>query len=98
MLHIFTENQSDKNRLADLIRRQEGSSLNLYDVDKVVNSGVAPLNYNGSINSSGLMDYQLRSDYGWYQTYFKNIDLLDMETLNNQIYWCTLRITSETIL
>lgn len=98
LLHIFTENANDKNRIVDIIRLQQERTLDMYDINKVVKSGVYPLNYNGTKNSNGLMYFDLIRDYFWNKTYIRNINILDMESRNKNLYWCTIRLTSETIV
>lgn len=100
-LHIFTENASDKNKIVDVIRLQKESTIPMYDINKVVNSGVYSLDHKGSINPSGLMYHQLsdyNSPYFWRTFFIKDIEIMDMESKNKNIYWCTIRLTTETIL
>ncbi len=98
LLHVFTENPADKNRITDIIRLQKEVNVELYDISKVVKSGVYPIDHKGSKNTNGLMYYDLVSKYFWNKTYFKNVDILDMESVNKNLYWCTIRVTTETIL
>ena len=98
LLHVFTENGADKNRITDIIRLQKEMNIELYDIQKVVNSGVNPIDYRGAKNPNGLMYYDLVDKYFWNKTYIKDLAILDMESLNKNLHWCTIRITSETIL
>lgn len=98
LLHVFTESAIDKNRIVDIIRLQKERTIEMYDVQKVVNSGVNPIDYRGSKNPSGLMYYDLVDNYFWNKCYFKDISILDMESRNKNLYWCTIRLTSETIV
>ena len=73
----------------------------MYDINKVVNSGVYPLDHKGSINPTGLYYHELssgNSPYFWKNFYIKELDILDMESRNKNIYWCTLRLTTETLI
>jgi len=97
LLHIFTENSVDKNRICDIIRLQKDQIISLYDINKVVNSGVQPLNYNGSVNPNRLPYTELLSDYCWNKTMFTDFGFIDMESKNKNLYWCIIRLTSETI-
>ena len=98
LLHVFAENAADKNRITDIIRLQKEMNIELYDINKVVKSGVSPIDYRGSKNPNGLMYFDLVKNYRWNKTYLKNIAILDMESVNKNLHWCTIRITSETIL
>lgn len=97
LLHVFTENSVDKNRICDIIRLQKDQIISLYDINKVVNFGVQPLNYDGSVNPNGLSYTELLSNYCWNKTMFKDFGFIDMESKNKNLYWCIIRLTSETI-
>jgi hypothetical protein len=100
LLHVFAENASDKNKIIDVIRLQKEKTIWLYDINKVVNNSVNPLDYKGSINPSGKTYPYLVSDetYRWHKCYFKEVSLMDMETVNKNLYWCTIRLTTEVII
>ena len=100
LLHVFAENGIDKNRICDIIRLQKDKTICLYDQNKVVNSGVNPLNWDGSINHNGLNYPNLvtNNDYIFAKCFFKDIKLMDMESRNKNLYWCTIRVTTEVIL
>jgi len=97
LLHVFTENSHDKQRIADIIRLQKGQCIKLYDINKVVNSGVNCLNYDGSLNHNRIQYDGLIKDYFWKSSYIQDIKIIDMQNKNKNLYWCTLRITSQTI-
>lgn len=100
LMHVFTENAGDRNKIADIMRLQKESTITLYDINKVVNSGIYSLNYQGEINSSGLGYYDLitNSAYRWNSSFIKDVQIIDMESRNKNIFWCTIRLTTETIL
>jgi hypothetical protein len=98
LIHVFTENAQDANKITDIIRLQKDKTIILYNINKVINSGVFPLNYDGSINNSGLCYPDLISNYRWHSCYFKEISVLTMESANKNLYWCTLRLTAQVII
>ena len=101
LLHVFTENGSDKNRITDILRLQKEGTIHMYDLNKVVNSGVYPLDYRGSINPLGSYYHELsveNSDYFWNNTFIKDVNIMDIESRNKNIYWCTIRLTTETLV
>ncbi len=101
LLHVFAENGAHKNRIVDILRLQKENTINMYDINKVVDSGVYPLDYRGSINPSGSSYHELssgNSPYFWKNFYIKELDILDMESRNKNIYWCTIRLTTETLI
>jgi hypothetical protein len=97
LLHIFTENPSDNHRIIDIIRLQKDKTIKLYDTNKIVQSGVFPLSYNGSLNNSGICYSTLIDQYFWKTCFFKEISVLSMESANKNLYWCTLRLTAQVI-
>ena len=100
LLHVFAENAHDKNRISDIIRLQKEKNIWLYDVNKVVNSGANPLNYRGEINNNGQVYCNLvtNPEYRWHKCYFKEISFSDMESVNKNLYWCTIRLTTQVII
>jgi hypothetical protein len=98
LLHIFTENKSDNNRIVDIVRLQKDKTILLYDTNKVAKSGVYSLNYNGSLNSNRICYSELLVNYYWNKCYFKEISVLNMESSNQNLFWCTVRVTSEVII
>jgi hypothetical protein len=100
LLHVFAENYHDKIKITDIIRFQKEKVIRLYDSLKVVKSGVNPLDHKGSLNINGknYSDLVNNPEYLWNKCFFKEISLLDMETGNKNLYWCTLRLTAEVIL
>lgn len=100
LLHIFSERASDKNTLADIIRLQKHKTIWMYDIKKLVSSGVNPLDYRGTTNPSGKIypDLVMDSNYRWYKCFFKDVNIMDMETANNSLFWCTIRLTTEVII
>jgi len=98
LLHVFTENKSDSNRIIDIIRLQKDKTILLYDTNKVAKSGVYPLNYNGSLNTNRMSYSGVLYNYYWNKCYFKEISVLNMESANTNLFWCTLRITTEVII
>lgn len=101
LLHVYTENINDLNSIMDIIRYQKEKMVQLYDIKKVVNSGVYGINANGSKNSSGLNYHQLINNptYSWNKMYIKDVSFLDIQKNNiSNSFWCIIRLTSEIIL
>jgi len=101
LLHIFAENYVEKNNIVDIIRLQKEKNLRLYDVNGVVSNKLYPLNPNGSKNVYGQNYDQLvgdSSDYLWRNAYINDVSVMDMESLNHNIYYSTIRLDVEIIL
>jgi hypothetical protein len=100
LLHVFTENGVDNNKIVDIIRLQQEKTIQMYDINKVVNSGYYAFNYNGSLNNDAKSYDILATDSGvmWHKCFFKNISVLNMESTNKNLYWCTIRLTAQVII
>lgn len=100
LLHIFTERAHEKNKLADIIRLQKEKTIILYDSTKVLHSGIYGIDHKGSKNINGKIypDIVSNSNFVWKSCFFKDISIIDMETSNNSFFWCTIRLTTETLI
>lgn len=100
LLHVFAENFQDQTKITDIIRFQKEKIIYLYDATKVVKSGVNPLDYKGSININGknYSDLVTNLNYRWNKCFFKDISFMNMESVNKNLYWCTIRLTTEVII
>lgn len=101
LLHIFTENINDRNTIMDILRMQKEKPLLLFDIKKVVASGLYGLNPNGSKNVNGLNYGQLTQnpDLIWNRLYIKDVNFIDMEqNATSNLFWCITRLTVEVIM
>lgn len=101
LLHIYTENINDANKLIDIIRLQKDNNILMYDIKKVVESGVYGLNYDGSKNINGLTYHQIidNNNLRWKNLYIKSTNIVDLQkNHSSNIVWCMLRVTCEVIL
>lgn len=98
LLYIFAESAIERNNLADIIRFQKERTLLTYDINRVIRDGVYPINFNGSVNNSGQCYNQLLTNYRGPNLFFKNITQMGMETYSKKLFWCILRITTQTII
>lgn len=99
LCHVFAENAHDKNKLADIIRLQKHKTIPLYDSIKLAKDAKYGLKYDGSINQSGLIypDFFTNVNYCSFKCFFKDIQIIDMESFNQNLFWCTIRLTTEVI-
>lgn len=100
LLYIFSDSAVERNNLCDKIRLQKEKTLRMYDINKIIKSGVYPLRYDGQINNSG-QNYQnllLNPDYSYLKLFIKDVNLLGLETYSKKLFWCILRLTTQTIL
>jgi|688.fasta_scaffold270616_1 hypothetical protein len=97
MLNILTESYSDRAIILDILVQQKDRPIYLYDINKVVNDGVYPLNYDGSINPSGLSytDLVENTDYKLTIVYIKKADVIDLNNYGQNLYIGNLRYRLE---
>lgn len=98
LLYIFGESIVESNNIADIIRFQKERTLLTYDINKVIKSGVYPINFDGSINNSGQSYGSLLVNHSGPQLFLKNITQIGMETYSKKLFWCILRVTTQTIM
>lgn len=100
LLYIFADSAIERNNLSDIIRLQKEKTLLMYDINKVIKNGVYPLNYDGQINNSGQNYTNLLSNpsYCYLKLFVKDVSLLGLESYSKKLFWCILRMTTQTIL
>lgn len=98
LLHIFTENNTHKNDILDILRLQNNKLLYLYDTNKT--KEVYGLDYKGVPKNNQLSYDNIINDnnYRWKSCYLYDMNILDIQNVNFDFGWCTLRVTSEIIL
>lgn len=101
LCHIFTENINDRNTIMDILRMQREKPVVLYDIKKIVSSGVYGLNANGSKNPNGLNYGQIlqNNEFIWNTMYIRDVNFINMEqNTTSNLFWCITRLTVEVIL
>lgn len=100
LLHVFTENAIDKQNIVDIIKLQKDKTIYLYDLKKVVKDQVYEINSNGSLNNNGKNYPALLGDsaYFWRYASVEDVKSIDNETLQNNLFYNTTRITIKTVL
>lgn len=101
LLHVYTETINEANTILDILRLQQDKVIILYDLNKVISSGLYGLMSDGSKNTNGLNYGQLVSDptLEWNRMLIKDISFIDMQknSISNFV-WCMIRLTSEIIV
>lgn len=74
VFYIISENNAMKKLLVDIVSLQKDKTIRMYSINNMIAEGKNPLNYDGTINSSGIRSYTAmvaESGDGGY--YFKNL-------------------------
>jgi hypothetical protein len=97
LLHVLAEHPSDRNRLCDIFTHQKDKKIYIFDINKVSDSGVWTVRFDGSINPSGLQYYQLVDEHiGYRKRSCDFVNTVSQEARNlGSIYIGTVRVTCE---
>lgn len=95
--YVLAETKNERNKILDILRLQQGITIQLYNTSDVVQSGVYPLEYNGDINPSGLMYPDLVSNFPWRTCLLKNVSLYEVESISPNFHQGLARATLEII-
>lgn len=100
LLYIFSDSAVERNNIIDMIRLQKEKNIYMYDINKVIKDGVYPITYTGQINNNGQNYISLLNNpaYSYRKLFIKNVNLMGMETYSKKLFWCILRLTTQTIL
>jgi hypothetical protein len=97
-LYVFANSAIERNNIVDMIRLQKEKTLLTYDINSVISNNAYPIHYNGSLNNNGQNYESLLISYPGNHLFIKNVDLMGLESYSKKIFWCILRLTTETIL
>ncbi len=98
IFNIVADTTKARNNLVDILRFEDDHTIKLFDTDRVVRSGAAPLDYRGMlINNSGMYP-NLVDRYTFTTATFQNVNLSESQSLNPYLYEGRIRATMELIL
>jgi len=99
LLHVLSDNSFQKNNIVDIVRIQEDREIWLYNTKEIINSGIYPINYDGSKNLTGQNYYNIvnNDDYRWLKCRFSNIEISEINFVNTRMYGSIIRVTNEII-
>lgn len=97
VFYVLAENKNDRNKLLDIIRLQQDSTLKLFDTNSVSQNDDFPLDYNGDIKSSSLMYPELIDQYFWRKCFIKNVNLVELDSKHINFHQGAARLTLEII-
>ena len=95
--YIFAENKSDRNKLLDIIRLQQDSTIILYNTNALAQDDNYPLDYNGDLKDNALMYPDIVSQYHWRKCLIKNISLFEIDSPIPNLHQGHVRATLEII-
>ncbi len=100
LIHVLSENKDDRDKINDIFNRQQGRYIYLYDINKLIESGTYPLNFDGSVNTGRLEYDQIlnNTDYRLMSTRFDNITVSEMKFYGLNLHGSTIQVDNELIL
>ncbi len=99
LVTVVSENKYERNIITDILSEQKHKTINLYDIDVLNKRNQNSLNYDGSLNESGLMYNQISADntLQWSKAYFKDVVTSEVETNNPNLHMSKVRFKAEVI-
>jgi hypothetical protein len=87
-LTVLAENKQERSNICDILNAQEDKVIKLFNISKVYNSGVYPLDNRGSLNPAGSMYCNLlqNPDYIWRNLEFDKIDVSNIDIKDHNLY------------
>lgn len=100
LLHIFTENYSERNNIIDIIRLQKEKFVRLYNINLVLQNKVYSLDRNGSININRIQYNNLCQEeaYFWKPAYILEVSVINYDNLGSSLFYSSVRLTTEVIV
>jgi hypothetical protein len=92
IFNVLTEYPSENSKLLDIIGYQQDKTIFLFDLNKLADSGVFPLDTYGSRVSNALMYPDLvaeNNSYRWRKAFFESIQLTQPTQVTPNFYWST---------
>jgi hypothetical protein len=99
LLHVLSDTPNQKNNIIDVIRLQEDRVIWLYNTKEIINSGIYPLNYNGSKNINGQNYYTIvnNPNYRWIRCQITDVNISEINFTNIRMYGSVIRLSNEII-
>lgn len=98
IITILSETSYDRNQIHDIVTYQWQKRIMGVDRYKLVNDKKYPLNYDGSVSSSGIQyPAMVSGDYAWKQIRFENVKSREV-LLPYPLVGCEIRLTCESDL
>jgi hypothetical protein len=95
--YVLAENKNDRNKILDIIRLQQDTTLQLYDTNLLAQNEKYPLDHNGDIKNTPLMYPNMVDQYPWRTCLMKNINLFELESPHVNFHQGMARATVEII-
>lgn len=95
--YILAENKNDRNKLLDILRLQQDSTIYLYNTNALAQDDKYPLDHNGNLKLNPLMYPNIVNNYRWRKCWIKDVSLFELESVNPNFHQGLCRMTVEII-
>lgn len=97
--HVVSQNKFERNNITDILRKLHDKTIWLYDQYELGKRNYNSLNYDGSVNSNGLVykDIVQNNDLRWRKAYFDSVNISAVETKTPNLHMSKVRFTIEVI-
>jgi hypothetical protein len=95
--YILAETKNDRNKLLDIIRLQQDSTIALFNTNSLARDDRYPLNYEGDIRGTPLMYPEIVDQYQWRRCWLKSVNLFEIDSPNPNLHQGMVRCTTEII-
>lgn len=95
--YVLAENKNDRNKLLDILRLQQDSTIWLYNTNTLAKDDNFPLDYNGDLKNSPLMYPNIVNQYKWRKCWIKNVSLFEIDSVHPNFHQGLARATIEII-
>lgn len=86
LLHVFTQNPSQRNALMDILLLQKDIVFWLYDINQIMKDNAYPITARGTINPEGLNYDIMSKEYKSHWCTIKNATMSELNTLSSSLY------------
>lgn len=95
LLHIYTENSSQRDFISDILLVQKDRESYLYDINKVIKDNVYKIDNKGQINNNGLYYDEIMNNSTYRSNIFviQNSVLSEMNTISSTLHNSVIRWT-----
>lgn len=99
LFHIFAETPQERNKILDIIVNQHDSNIVVYDMNKLAEDNMFPINLDGNIVNQSTRNYNNLvgegSQYGYRQGIFKNIESQEQNILSSNLFGGIAKVVIE---
>lgn len=95
--YVLAENKNDRNKLLDILRLQQDSTITLYNTNNLSQNDQYPLEYTGDRKTNALMYPNIVETYPWRKCFIKNMNLFELESITPSLFQGLARATIEVI-